>query len=75
MTTLEQVLNFLRNIDSTLSGLEALLESTQGSREEAATLGWMMECFQHSQTTSAKGHNKTQCITGHRFLLALLPER
>jgi hypothetical protein len=45
---------------ATLSGLGALFEIDLGSREEAATHGWMMECLQHSLSVVAKVANRFQ---------------
>jgi hypothetical protein len=42
-------LDLVAVMDSTPSGLGAFFWMTQGSREDAATLGWMMEYLRHSQ--------------------------
>ena len=51
---LKGISNVRQPIDATLSGLGALFEITQGSREDAATLGWMMEYLRHSLKANAK---------------------
>jgi hypothetical protein len=59
-------MQFQGRFDATLSGLNVFVWNTQGSRKDAATLGWMMEYLRHSLRATLKVYNRLQVVASLR---------